>query len=343
MLVSTCIVGYLCRDIVEQFHRRLFEVYCTLYTAPCTIETDQVQLNIFGGALVIRECCLCLPDDELLNSGFKTRVVARAGKISMTCHPVRYLLAYLGTDGDLCCFRSILFEDVDCVIEKRTVGSVDESANETDHLDVPNRGTNDASGRTVLASTGSPSVSVAPVAESDIPQNIPPVNFSCQLMGRTLAAVRLRIPDYDTGPERGLVNPVPTHLIMPQSRCYVPMPKRHIGASVSVGESSVCAGAEADQTQVQLSSARAESQMKASFETDDSVRNKTNMDSALMPQPSSNNKFDELRTLPSSQTIKSTYNRIRENTYRLYDQAVQSREMVSSALHDLYQVRMNRC
>jgi len=317
LLVSTYLVLYLFRDIIEEFHHRLFEIYCSLYTAPCTIETTKVHLDIYKGVITIYGCCLCLPDDEIYNP-WTARVIARAGKITVTCHPIRYLVAYLGTAGDLLCARFIEVDDVEFVIEKRPSHT---TATDGEPANGYSPGPKVDKGKRFFNSSPRPK------------RSLPPLNFSCQLMGRHLARLRLGIPDYDTGSARGIVKQ-PVHLRMPKARAYV-IPPPHIdnhnynhnhSHSHHHTPSRACSSSRPprpkDREVIRPSSSAREP--SSDVEAEQSV--------ASSP--------GGLDILSPAQALQSTYTRIRENTSKLYKQAIHSKRLVSSALTDIYRVRI---
>jgi hypothetical protein len=319
LLVSTFIVGYIFQDMIAEFHRRLFEIYCSLYTAPCTIEVEKVALNMYNGTLVIHGCCLCVPDKELGNP-WLTRVIARSGRISISCHPIRYLLAYLGTAGDLMCVRSIEVDEVDFVIEKRPDAAAGGIA-----VDRPTAVFSEHDIR--INQHRAPSVSPTSASKG----RLPPLNFSCQLMGRSLSEIRLGIPDYDTGPARGIM-PVPSHLNMPKSRSYVISEPRQQTQTPDVcpqspteysplAGRSASPGASSDEEQ-SASSMEASPISRARTSPPQRKQSPTTLDSVLVLTPA----------------LEKTYRRIKERTSKLYEHAVRSTDVVSSALNGLYQV-----
>ena len=89
VIVSFVIINIMFADIIREMIRRTTELYLGLYCHPCYVEIESADLSIIHGTFTLKNSKICLPE-RLMKAGWKEKVIAKAGTISASCHPIRY-------------------------------------------------------------------------------------------------------------------------------------------------------------------------------------------------------------------------------------------------------------
>lgn len=108
--VGLLILYYAFKDIIFEFFRRTAEIYLSHYTNPCLVEIDTLQIDFLGGCVEFSGCRIKVNSN--CDHRWTVTTIVEAKKVIMLCFPLRYIVGYLLTCGDLVSLNSILVIDV---------------------------------------------------------------------------------------------------------------------------------------------------------------------------------------------------------------------------------------
>lgn len=176
VLLAICI--YKCFPLfIDEFIRKTMELYLSGHAHPCTVSLGSLTVDMIRGKIVFKDCKIHVPSvyaSPFIFSKWKYKTIASFESMSLTCHPIRFVLGYIGSFGDLICLIRTEIEGLELVIEKnRSLKKADTSSNSKNQT-VSNATTNEK--RSTEVKTASTKFDEAYAGRED-------VEFSCQLFG----------------------------------------------------------------------------------------------------------------------------------------------------------------